>query len=251
MPYSRTPGVCLRKIDFSETSQVLRFFTRAHGKVSCIAKGAKRRRGAFPVPFDILAVYDLVRIEKRPGTLDLVTQAERLKTFPRLPGDYPRFTAACYAAEFVDEFCPEGMPVEDLYDRLTEVLGRLDGETPVPDAVFSFEARAIKALGCFPRLRECGICRREIRRPEAFFSLRDGGAVCPECRPRNDPWFTVRRASLESIARFGEGDMPREILKRPLVEEIRQVFDACVRYHLERELKSARFIRGVLSSVSR
>jgi DNA repair protein RecO (recombination protein O) len=251
MPYSRTPGVCLRKIDFSETSQVLRFFTRGHGKISCIAKGSKRRRGAFPVPFDILAVYDLVRIEKRPGTLDLVTQAERLKTFPRLAGDYARFAAACYAAEFADEFCPEGMAVEALYDRLEEVLGRLEGGTPVPDALFSFEARAIQALGYFPRLRECGICRREVRRPEAFFSLRDGGAVCADCRPRNDPWFAVRRSSLESIARFGEGDMPREAMKRPLVEEIRQIFDACVRYHLERELKSARFVRSILSSLSR
>lgn len=247
MPFSRTPGVCLRKIDFSETSQVLRFFTRIHGKVSCIAKGAKRRKGAFQAPFDILAVYDLVRIEKRPGTLDLVTQAERLRAFPRLAGDYARFAAASYAAEFVDEFAPEAMPVEDLYDRLIEVLGRLDGGAPVPDAVFSFEARALKALGYFPRVRECGICRREMRKPDAFFSLRDGGAVCPECRPRNDPRFPVRRVALESIARFGEGDMPREAMKRPLVEEIRQVFDACVRYHLERELKSARFVREVLS----
>ena len=251
MPYARTPGICLRKVDFSETSQVLRFFTRAHGKVSCIAKGAKRRRGTFPAPFDILGIYDLVRIEKRPGTLDLVTQAERVRAFPRLAGDYARFAAACYAAEFADEFVPEGMPVEELYDRLVEALERLEGGTPVPDAVFSFEARAIRALGYFPRLRECGVCRREVLRPEAFFALRDGGAVCVECRPRNEPWFPVRRATLESIARFGNGEMPREAMKRPLVEEIRQVFDACVRYHLERELKSARFVRRVLSEAAR
>jgi len=251
MPYVRTPGVCLRKVDFSETSQVLRFFTRVHGKVSCIAKGAKRRRGTFPAPFDILAVYDLVRIEKRPGTLDLVTQAERLKAFPRLAGDYARFAAACYAAEFVDEFAPEGMPAEDLYDRLVEVLDRLEGAAPVPDAVFSFEARSLRALGYFPRARECGICRKEVRRPEAYFSVRDGGAVCVECRPRNDPWFPVRRATLESIARFGEGEMPREAMKRPLVEEIRQVLDACVRYHQERELKSARFVREILFNAAR
>ncbi len=251
MPYARTPGVCLSKVDFSETSQVLRFFTRHHGKVSCIAKGAKRRRGAFPAPFDILGLYDLVRIEKRPGSLDVVTQAERLRCFPRLAGDYPRFAAACYAAEFVDGFAPEGMPVEGLYDRLVEVLERLDGGTPLPDAVFSFEARAIRALGWFPRVRECGVCRGEVRRPEAYFSVRDGGAVCVECRPRNDPWFPVRRVSLESIARFGEGDMPRESIKKPLVEEIRQIFDACIRYHLDRELKSARFVREALVGAAR
>ena len=58
----------------------------------------------------------------------------------------------------------------------------------------------------------------------------------------------MRRASLESIARFAEGDMPREAMKRPLVVEIRQVFDACVRFHLERDLKSVKFLRNTITS---
>ena len=68
-----------------------------------------------------------------------------------------------------------------------------------------------------------------------------------ECRPREERWFPVRRASLESIARFGDGDMPREPMRRPLVVEIRQILDACVRFHLERELKSAKFLRDILA----
>ena len=56
----------------------------------------------------------------------------------------------------------------------------------------------------------------------------------------------MRRTTLESIARFSAGDMPREAIKRPLVLELRQVFDTCVNYHLERELRSARFLRGTL-----
>lgn len=246
MPFLRTPGVCLRKIDFSETSQVLHFLTRESGRIACIAKGSKRRRGAFPAPFDLLGIYDLVRLEKRPGTLDVIAQAERIRTFPGLARDFGRFAAACYAAEFVDTFAPEGMPVEPLYEHLVEVLERLEGGTPVPDALFSFEARALRALGYFPRVRECGLCRREMRRPDAYFAPRDGGAVCAECRPRHEPWFPVRRVTLESIARFGQGDMPREPLQPSLVAELRQVLDACLRHHLERELRSARFVRDLL-----
>jgi DNA repair protein RecO (recombination protein O) len=247
MPYQHTPGVCLRTIDFSETSQVLRFYTREHGKVSCIAKGAKRKKGAFLAPFDILGVYDLIRIEKRPGTLDILTRAERLRAFPRLAADVARFSAACYAAEFTDEFVPDALVVEGLYEHLVEILERLDAGVPVPDAVFSFEARALQGLGYFPRVRECGVCRKAVTRPEAYFSVHDGGALHPECRPREERWFAVRRASLESIARFGEGEMPKEPMKRPLVEEIRQILDAFVRFHLERELKSARFVRSAVA----
>jgi DNA repair protein RecO (recombination protein O) len=248
--FHRTSAVCLRAIDWSETSQVLRFFTPEQGKISCVAKGAKRKKSAFLAPFEILAVYDLIRIEKRPGTLDILTAAERVRTFPRLRASYPRFVAACYGAEFVDEFCADALPVDDLYDLLVELLERLEAGVAVPDAVFSFEARALRALGFYPRLRECGACRKAAARPDLYFSVRDGGALCPECRPREERWFPVRRASLESIARFGEGDLPREPMKRPLVEEIRQVFDACVVFHLEHDLKSARFLRDTIGPPS-
>ncbi len=247
MAFARTPGVCLSKIDFSETSQVLRFFTPEHGKISCIAKGSKRKKSAFLAPFDLLSIYDLIRIEKRPGTLDVLTKAERVRSFEALRAEYPRFAAACYGAQFADEFAPDAHPIEGLYERLVELLERLEAGVPVPDALFSFEARALGALGYLPRVRECGVCRKAVARPDLYFSVRDGGALCPECRPREERWFPVRRPALESIARFGAGDMPREPMRKALVAEIRQVFDACVRYHLERDIRSARFVRDTIA----
>jgi DNA repair protein RecO (recombination protein O) len=248
MIFERTPAVCLRKVDWSETSQVLRFFTPSRGKISCVAKGSKRKKSAFLAPFDILGVYDLIRIEKKPGTLDILTSAERVRVFPNLPRVYPRFVAASYAVEYVDEFTKEGMPVDDLYGLLIELLERLDAGRPVPDALFSFEARALEALGFGPRLRECGVCRKPAARPDLYFSVVDGGVLCPECRPKEDRWFQARRASLESIARFTEGDMPTRAMERTLVVEIRQILDVCARFHLERDLRGAKFLRDVLSA---
>jgi DNA repair protein RecO (recombination protein O) len=248
MQFQRTRAVCLHKVDFSETSQVLRFFTPEFGKINCIAKGSKRKKSAFLAPFELLSLYDLIRIEKRPGTLDILTKAERIRSFTKLRADYPRYVAACYAAEFTDEFAPEGQPVEGLYEQLIQILERLEAGVASADAVFSFEAQALRVLGYLPRLRECGVCRKAAVRPDLYFSVRDGGAIDPECRPREERWFPVRRASLESIARFGEGDMPKEAMKRPLVAEIRQILDACVRFHLERDLKSVKFLQDTISA---
>jgi DNA repair protein RecO (recombination protein O) len=250
MQFQRTRAVCLHKVDFSETSQVLRFFTPDFGKINCIAKGSKRKKSAFLAPFELLSLYDLIRIEKRPGTLDILTKAERIRSFTKLRADYPRYVAACYAAEFTDEFAPEGQPVDGLYEQLVQVLERLEAGVSAADAIFSFEAQALRALGYLPRLRECGVCRKAAARPDLYFSVHDGGALDPECRPREERWFPVRRASLESIARFGEGDMPKEAMKRPLIMEIRQIFDACVRFHLERDLKSVKFLRDTIAAGS-
>ena len=158
--FQRTTAVCLHKVDFSETSQVLRFFTPDSGKINCIAKGSKRKKSAFLAPFELLSIYDLIRIEKRPGTLDILTKAERVRSFTRLRAAYPSYVAACYAAEFVDEFAPEGHPIEGLYEQLIQVLERLEAGVPAADAVLSFEAQSFRVLGYLPRLRECGVCRK-------------------------------------------------------------------------------------------
>jgi DNA repair protein RecO (recombination protein O) len=245
--FHRTPAVCLRKVDWSETSQVLRFFTPGQGKISCVAKGAKRKKSAFLAPFDLLAVYDLIRIEKRPGTLDILTAAERVRVFPNLAKDFGRFAAGCYGAELVDDFTQEGLSVDGLYARLLELLERLEAGVPLPDAVFSFEVRALEVLGFAPRLRECGVCRKPATRPDLYFSAVDGGALCPECRPDPQRRFAVRRASLESLARFQDGDMPKKPMERSLIVEIGRILDALVRSHLDRELRSARFVRDAIA----
>ena len=247
MTFERTPAVCLHKVDFSETSQVLRFFTPTRGRISCIAKGAKRKKSAFLAPFEVLAVYDLIRIEKRPGTLDILTAAERVRVFPALRRDFNRFSAACYAAQAVDEFTHDYLAVEGLYEILLETLERLDADTPIPDAVFSFEARLLRVLGFAPRLRECGLCRKTIVRSELQFSVLDGGVVCLECRAHDPRAMLVRRAATESIARFMEGEMPKKPMDRMLVVEMRKILDLVIHTHLERELKSARFMREAMT----
>ena len=43
----RTRAFVLRRVDFSETSQVVHLYTLDGGKVHGIAKGAKRRKSSF------------------------------------------------------------------------------------------------------------------------------------------------------------------------------------------------------------
>ena len=200
-PFHRTEAICLRVIDYSETSQILRFYARESGKISCIAKGAKRKKSTFRGAFHFLAVYNLVRMEKMSGSLDLVTQAELIEDFHHLAEDYGRYSTACYIAEFLDTFTLDGQVVGNLYEITLEALHRLQQNIPLPDLLFSFEAKALRALGFFPRLRECGGCRNSITTSEAYFAPRDGGVICLRCRPRDQKRFLVRRAALEKAGK--------------------------------------------------
>ena len=59
----RTRAICLRTADYSETSQVVHFLTRAHGLVRLLAKGAKRPRSKSGGAIDLLSEGQVVYSE--------------------------------------------------------------------------------------------------------------------------------------------------------------------------------------------
>src|SRR3954470_17802032 len=69
--YLTDEGICLRVTDFSETSQIVGMFTRHHGLVPLIAKGAKRasKRNVMSGPIDLLTSGELVFVPAKdnPG----------------------------------------------------------------------------------------------------------------------------------------------------------------------------------------
>src|SRR3982751_5647312 len=76
MSLARDKCICLRKVEYSETSQILLLFSREHGLLRAIAKGAHRRTKAgaskFDGGLDLLDLGDAVfslRLEKDLATL--------------------------------------------------------------------------------------------------------------------------------------------------------------------------------------
>ena len=64
MPAVRTTALVLRTWDVFETSTVASLFTRELGKVSGLAKGARRIKSPMQGGLDVLAVSDIVLLHK-------------------------------------------------------------------------------------------------------------------------------------------------------------------------------------------
>ncbi|MHC4155757.1 MAG: DNA repair protein RecO, partial [Planctomycetota bacterium] len=52
---TKDEAICIRAVDYSETSQIVTFFTRANGKVGAIAKGSKRPKSAFDGAIEVFS----------------------------------------------------------------------------------------------------------------------------------------------------------------------------------------------------
>ena len=177
--------ICLRKVEYSETSQILLLFARTHGLCRVIAKGAHRKTKAGSSKFgggvDLLDVGNAVFTldsGRDLGTLCEWTLTEgHLELRKNLRGLY----LGQYAAELVSMLIEEHDPHEQLFDRLEHTLGQL-AKPQAEEAFLSLELDLLRETGYLAELGACVECGSLIgEREAAYFSPARGGIVCRNC----------------------------------------------------------------------
>ncbi|MGN6626603.1 MAG: DNA repair protein RecO, partial [Tepidisphaeraceae bacterium] len=127
----RDRAICLRKYDYSETSQILTLFGRQSGIVRVIAKGAHRRTKAGASKFDggvdLLDIGDCVYID-RERELSTLTEWKLLSGNLTLRRSLRGVILGQSIAEIITLLLAERDPHPAMFDRLRVTLPRLGGE---------------------------------------------------------------------------------------------------------------------------
>jgi len=202
-------AICLRRLDYSETSQVLVVLTRGHGKQRLIAKGIKRaRKGQTPLGVDLLEHGQATFVPRLSGSEALapLTEWKQQNSFGALRANLSRIYAAQYAAETTNMLTEEGDPHPALFDALVELFGRLSDEVARPvQAVVRFQGQLLREVGLMPQLDCCVSCGCPVLgRTGVFISAREGGVLCGDCEGPRVEKFRTSLAALRAVA------LPRE-----------------------------------------
>jgi len=183
MATEKTTAIVLRLIEFSETSLVATMFSRDFGKISGLAKGARRPKSAFEGALDLLAVVRIVFIHKSSDVLDLFTEGKLERRFRAANRDLSRLHAGYYVAELLNELTDEGDPYPELYDAADTALSAIDGDGMVAKEILRFELTALTHLGHLPTFHECAGCGEPTPIAERMtFGHLAGGVLCNRCQ---------------------------------------------------------------------
>ena len=246
MAYWKSLALCLRVIDYGETSQIATFASRERGKMAAIAKGAKRKGSRFVGALEPLTLVEIVCVKRRDSaSLHTLTELDVRDTYRGARQELPRLYAATYVVEFLREVLPEEDPQPALFDLATATLARIAAPGPFdPLAVIAFEARALEALGLFPDLGACAECQAPDDRPTRRFSAARGGILCPTCAARDRATRDVSSGAihaLEVLAR--EPEKAARLRVAPAQQqELRGLLNAYVAATLEKNLRLAKFL---------
>ncbi|MCD6416929.1 MAG: DNA repair protein RecO [Planctomycetes bacterium] len=196
--YLRTEGICLRRLDYSNTSQVAGFLTPDAGRLSFMAKGVTRApKKGVRTGFDLLGRYEIVYTPRRAGGLQNLTYRWLREDFRGLRRSLPSLLCGYYAAELVLNFTMEADPCPRLYQLLLAALRRFASGERLGNTVLMLEAGALVEHGAWPQLGRCVLCGGPLpERGAVTFSAREGGALCAECERGPIPDTIPLRADL-------------------------------------------------------
>lgn len=204
-----TEAIVLSRRNLNEADRIYDVYSLRNGRMSVIAKGARRSQNRNGRSLDLLnrVIIQLYRAR----SLDVVQNVEQVATHPGLRSDLDAFGHASYIAELVRVMTHDHEPSEQIYTLLAETLGLLaDGVDPWALTRY-FEYALLEAAGFQAQLFACPRCRDPLTAQVNAFSMREGGVVCPRCRV-DDPGSTPLSVNAQKYLRT----MQREGLRRTL-----------------------------------
>ena len=140
---AQQPAFVLHSYPYRETSLMLDVFTRDHGRLALIAKGAKRPHSALRGVLQTFQPLSLSWTGK--SEVRTLTVAEWVGGMLPLDGD--ALLCGFYANELLVRFCAREDAHEALFDHYVLTLGRLAHREPPVQVLRSFERVLLRETG--------------------------------------------------------------------------------------------------------
>ncbi|MCI2059171.1 MAG: DNA repair protein RecO [Oscillibacter sp.] len=226
-PYIVTRGIVLRETETRESDKILTLLTAEYGKLSVIARGARRKNCRFAAAAQTLAFSEWTLY--RRGEWCYADEGATIALFEGLRRELPRLALGFYFAELTETVTGSEEESGALLSHLLNGLYALDTlEKPEALVRSAFEFRALALAGYEPLADACAVCGRSDPQEPVLDALQgvvrcrdcagpDGGRPAPLCAgslcalrhilygpPRRLYSFTLAPPALERLSRAAE-----------------------------------------------
>jgi len=238
--------------DHGESDLIVTFFCQKLGRLTGIAKGAKRSKKRFVNKLELFSSLTILHTTPKNGGLAFIAEAELLDGFLSLRQNVTRYTTATIIREIVLLATKEMEGDEDLYPLLLWVYMNLNRQHPHARLLIYFLIRLYKVIGYEPVLEYCFSCGQHLHEQKSSrFHPTSGGIHCEKCsaKQENSSRIKISTGTLKSLTTAM--NQPLERLHRLQLTDISQrealSFLNAYGYHLfQRDTNSWAFLDTVV-----
>jgi DNA repair protein RecO (recombination protein O) len=240
----RCEAIVLGRMDLGEADRILTLYSRQHGKLRVIAKGARRPLSRLGPHLEYFSRARLMLARGRE--LDVVTGAETEDAHLAIRNDLDALGHASHMVEILTRLTEDRQENVAVFDLLSSSLRLLADGVDAFHVTRHYELALLVLLGYRPELYRCIECHTDLTQAPHQFAVGLGGFLCEQCRGREPGSRIVSidaQKYLRALDRGGLGATVRIGIAMPLREELEGVLGAYLRHVAERDLGSLRVWR--------
>lgn len=244
MAIYKTEAIVIKTFDFRETSIIAEFFTRDFGRLKGILKGIRKDRRKFSSTLEPFSYNEIVFYQSRNSEIHLISQCDLRDNFKNLRVDLKKIHLASFLMELVGTLLALEDKNEEIFSVIFSCLKDLSIASDPVKIINIAQIKLLRLSGFKPHFDSCVLCNDDIL-GDAKFSSKFGGLLCPRCLYRDSNNHSVLKgtiASIKHIEKSGWQDTQRLNLSPLIKNELQNMLDRFLTFHLDKRLKTAKFI---------
>lgn len=237
----KSEGIVIKTINYGETNKIITLFTKEHGKIGLMARGAKKTRSQLAAASQLF-FYGQFLYQKGKG-LGVLYQGESIEPFRQLKTDIEKMAYSAYIVEMVDKLTEQENRSPLLFGFLLQILTDIDQGIDPEILTILFDVKMMSLAGIEAEFDCCVNCGNK-EGPFAF-SVSGGGYLCKRCLGHDPRAMQMSSSSARLLRLFKHIDLKqlgKIDLKKETVKEMKHILSVYYDQYSGLRLKSKRFL---------
>ena len=247
MPLKKTEAIVLKSLRQGETSKILTLYTRAFGKLTVIAKGARSVRSKFGGSLEPVNYISIVFYEKETREIQLLSQADIIEFFAGIKRSVEKTALAMAVCELVNNLEIGIEPNPSLFKLHLEALRAINQNENPMNTLRAFQVKLLNILGIRPDLTTCMKCKSQ-KQGTVTFDITLASFICEACSPNQAAGMILSADSFHALRSFQRDSLAslNGLLTSAIsYQQVDGFIAAYLKYHVEglRDLKAIKFLK--------
>lgn len=196
MSIVKTKGIIIAENNMGDFDKMLTMLTPGEGKISCVAKGARRPKSSLLAGTQFLCFGEYVMFKGQEHYT--INSCDTIEVFYNLRTDLDKLQYAVNITKIVQEVTNENENSYKILQLYLNTLYMLSETDKNPDFIISvFKIKLLCFLGFKPRIDECTVCGSKENLN--YFSIKDNGLKCNECHGPDKGAIQISNSTATSL----------------------------------------------------
>ena len=176
----KVSGIIISENSLGDSDKILTMLTPNIGKISCVAKGAKRPKSLLMAGSQFLCFGEYILYKSQD--IYTINSCDPIEVFYNIRTDLDKLNYASHITKIINDVTTENQNnynILKLFLNTLYTISETDKDLEFILSVFKF--RLLKLLGFSPNVSECTGCKTKDEKEYKYFSIKDNGFKCKDC----------------------------------------------------------------------